>query len=101
MSRLKITKGNIIYWVTIEQKKYSIERININIPLTLDTYRPPLHPFNFINLLCRTPTGYHFLQREKFIDHCLEIIEQPEAEDKAVKSIDQSKSLDHLKYDLF
>jgi hypothetical protein len=60
-----------IFFINFEGGVYKIERININIPLTLDTYRPLAHPDNFINLLCRTAYGFEFLKKERFIEHCL------------------------------
>ena len=66
---------------------FRIERININIPLTLDTYRPPLHPYNFINLLCQTKYGFNFLIGENFIQYCVDVIRGEEVSDKYVEKV--------------
>jgi hypothetical protein len=64
MTRLRIAKGDIVYFIKIDNgKDYSLERISIRISLTLDTYRPSLHPFNLINLLSKTDEGYDFLRK--------------------------------------
>ena len=62
---------------------YRVEHIHINIPLTTDAYRPLSQPYHFLNLLCRTQLGYEFLREEKFLEHCLELVQNEETAARA------------------
>lgn len=57
-----ITKYNCHFFIYFDMEIYKIEKIYININLTIDTYRPLIHPLNYINLLIRTKYGYNFLK---------------------------------------